>query len=63
MNGSMEPGAQGICPEGWHLPADEDWTQLFDYLEGLGAELMAGGSTGFEASLDGGADYGEFALF
>ena len=70
MNGSSEPGAQGICPDGWHLPTDEEWTQLFDYVDDSGTELLVGGSTGFEASLDGGADYrgnylysGEFALF
>ncbi|PID94500.1 MAG: hypothetical protein CSA95_02790 [Bacteroidetes bacterium] len=25
---------QGICPEGWHLPTDEEWTVLVDYLGG-----------------------------
>jgi uncharacterized protein (TIGR02145 family) len=25
----------GICPEGWHVPADEEWTILTDYLGGL----------------------------
>ena len=23
---------QGICPDGWHLPSDAEWTQLTDYL-------------------------------
>ncbi|MBQ1605723.1 MAG: fibrobacter succinogenes major paralogous domain-containing protein, partial [Bacteroidales bacterium] len=23
---------QGICPNGWHLPSDAEWTQLTDYL-------------------------------
>jgi len=70
MNGSVEPGAQGICPGGWHVPTDEEWMQLFEHFGAAGAELLAGGSMGFEASLDGGADYrgnylylGEFALF
>jgi len=31
---------QGICPEGWHLPSDAEWTQLTDY---LGGEDVAGG--------------------
>ncbi|MBN3036181.1 MAG: hypothetical protein JW861_11390 [Bacteroidales bacterium] len=22
------PGVQGICPDGWHLPTDEDWKEL-----------------------------------
>ncbi|MDA3822722.1 MAG: fibrobacter succinogenes major paralogous domain-containing protein [Bacteroidales bacterium] len=25
---------QGICPTGWHLPSDEEWTKLTDYLGG-----------------------------
>lgn len=28
MNGSTTEGDQGICPEGWHLPTDDDWKQL-----------------------------------
>ncbi len=28
------------CPQGWHLPSDEEWTQLIDY---LGGENVAGG--------------------
>ncbi len=37
MNGasssSSNPGrVQGVCPAGWHLPGDEEWTQLTDYL-------------------------------
>lgn len=70
MNGSQREGARGICPDGWHLPTDGEWMQLFDHVEGAGAELLAGGSTGFKASPDGGADYrgnylysGEYALY
>jgi len=33
-------GAQGICPQGWHLPTDAEWTTLTDY---LGGENVAGG--------------------
>ncbi|MDD3877024.1 MAG: FISUMP domain-containing protein [Bacteroidales bacterium] len=25
-------GIQGICPTGWHLPSDSEWTQLTDFL-------------------------------
>ena len=31
---------RGLCPEGWHVPNDSEWKQLFDY---LGGELFAGG--------------------
>jgi len=27
-------GAQGICPDGWHLSTDTEWTTLIDYLGG-----------------------------
>ncbi|MDD3877966.1 MAG: FISUMP domain-containing protein [Bacteroidales bacterium] len=33
-------GVQGVCPTGWHLPSDAEWTQLTDY---LGGEIVAGG--------------------
>jgi len=37
MNGaassSANPsGVQGICPTGWHVPSDAEWTQLTNYL-------------------------------
>ena len=25
-------GVQGICPDGWHVPSDAEWTQLIDYV-------------------------------
>ena len=33
---------RGICPEGWHLPDNEDWSQLFNTLGGhqVAGELM-----------------------
>jgi len=33
-------GVQGVCPTGWHLPSDAEWTELTDY---LGGENVAGG--------------------
>jgi uncharacterized protein (TIGR02145 family) len=32
--------AQGICPEGWHIPTEPEWTALTDY---LGGTEVAGG--------------------
>jgi uncharacterized protein (TIGR02145 family)/uncharacterized repeat protein (TIGR02543 family) len=40
MSYSATPGVQGICPEGWHLPTDAEWTVLTVY---LGSESVAGG--------------------
>ena len=25
-------GVQGVCPNGWHVPSDAEWTQLTDYV-------------------------------
>ena len=36
MKNSTSPGVQGICPEGWHIPTDEEWTTLTDFLGGSG---------------------------
>ena len=30
---------RGVCPDGWHVPSDEEWTILMDY---LGGALIAG---------------------
>jgi len=40
MNGtsssSLSPsGVQGVCPAGWHLPSDAEWTTLTDYVGGV----------------------------
>lgn len=47
MQYSTTPGAQGICPKGWHIPTDEEWTELTNYLGGdepAGAQLMETGN-------------------
>ncbi len=41
MNGanssnSNPSGAQGICPEGWHVPSDVEWSHLVDYVVSQG---------------------------
>ncbi len=33
-------GNKNVCPSGWHVPTDADWTVLTDY---LGGESVAGG--------------------
>jgi len=27
---------QGVCPTGWHLPSDAEWTQLYEYVGATG---------------------------
>ena len=34
---------EGICPSGWHVPTDGEFTQLTDFLGGIGVEGVAGG--------------------
>jgi uncharacterized protein (TIGR02145 family) len=31
-SGSNPSGVRGICPAGWHVPSDAEWTQLTTYL-------------------------------
>jgi len=40
MQGVTTEGAQGVCPDGWHIPTDAECTTLTDY---LGGESVAGG--------------------
>jgi len=39
MRSSIAPGAQGICPTGWHIPSDVEWTALTTF---LGGDSIAG---------------------
>jgi len=74
MCGSITPGVQGICPGGWHIPTDNEWYTLENYLKdpgqtcdpnrsswdcsSTGAKLKSGGSSGFEAFFPGYCWYG-----
>ncbi len=40
MDGSTTPGAQGISPDGWHIPTMDEWQELIDL---LGGDNVAGG--------------------
>ena len=65
-----------VCPDGWHLPTDAEWTELTDYLgENAGVKLKATGTglwydpntgatneTGFTA-LPGGGRYFDGTFF
>lgn len=68
MNGSAEEGVQGICPDGWHIPTDEEMKMLEIALgmtreeadkgnvwrgPDVGTKLKFGGSSGFDALLSG----------
>ena len=34
-------GVQGICPNGWHVPSDAEWTQLTNFVSGQSAYLCS----------------------
>ena len=38
-------GVQGICPSGWHVPSDAEWTQLKNYVGGVSNYQCGGSST------------------
>ncbi len=63
MNGSTQEKAQGICPDGWHVPSDEEYkilemelgmtrqqADMVNVWRGatVGTQLMAGGTSGFD---------------
>lgn len=41
MQGSINPGDRGLCPEGWHVPTDQEWIEMADF---LGGDSIAGGA-------------------
>ncbi|MBO4480940.1 MAG: fibrobacter succinogenes major paralogous domain-containing protein [Bacteroidales bacterium] len=44
-------GVQGICPTGWHVPSDAEWTQLTDYVSSHSEYYCGGDSTKIAKSL------------
>ena len=66
MGYSEEEGAQGICPDGWHIPSNQDWADLdvqFKYGD-AGEHLKDTGDTGFGGQFTGDRHQrGEFYSF
>ena len=74
MNGasssSTSPsGVKGVCPTGWHLPSDAEWTELSDYViansarastDDIGSYLKS--TSGWNSSGNGTDDFGFSAL-
>jgi uncharacterized protein (TIGR02145 family) len=45
-----------VCPEGWHLPGDQEWLELINYYGGIhyaGKNLKEGGTSGFNVQFSG----------
>lgn len=56
MNGAVTSnanpsGVQGICPEGWHVPSDNEWTQLTDFVSSRNAWWCSGNSSNIAKAL------------
>jgi uncharacterized protein (TIGR02145 family) len=55
--------AVGACPDGWHLPDDDEWNALLNYYGGVhyaGKALKEGGESKFKAQLSGYRDKAGF---
>jgi uncharacterized protein (TIGR02145 family) len=59
MGFSNQEGATGICPDGWHIPTNEDWHELAVFLDPVDAEatvgtqLILGSRSGFQILFSG----------
>ncbi len=63
MQGSATPGVQGICPSGWHVPTDGEFTTLTAFLGGdavAGGKLKEAGSAHWAAPNTGGTNSSGF---
>ena len=48
---SNPSGVQGICPDGWHMPSDAEWTQLIAYVGSHSAYFCGNDTTSIAKSL------------
>ena len=48
---AVPSGVQGICPTGWHVPSDAEWTQLTDYLSSLSQYICGNDNTNIAMTL------------
>ena len=54
---------QGVCPTGWHIPTDIDWTTLTDYLGGTsvaGGKMKETGTTHWSSPNTGATNSSDF---
>jgi uncharacterized protein (TIGR02145 family) len=63
---SNPSGVQGVCPTGWHLPSNTEWTELIDYLGGTsiaGGKLKETGTTHWNTPNTGATNETGFTAF
>ncbi|MEZ5082484.1 MAG: FISUMP domain-containing protein [Bacteroidales bacterium] len=51
MNYTTDPETQGICPDGWHIPTQNEYNYMIGY---LGSEFVAGGKMKSTGTLESG---------
>ena len=58
MKNSINPSTQGVCPCGWHIPSDTEWSVLEQFLGGadIAGGKMKGVGTTYWTSPNTGAD-------
>ena len=66
-NGYAVDDSRGLCPSGWHVPTDEEWTDLEDYIISQGFSSGTEGkalksTSGWEYDGNGTDDFGFSAL-
>lgn len=62
--GEIPDRIQGICPDGWHLPSDAEWTKLTDFLGGrdvAGGKIKLTDTTLWKAPNDGATNESRFS--
>jgi len=67
-NSSIQPTelVQGVCPSGWHVPSDAEWTTLTDSLGGLsvaGGKMKETGTTHWNSPNTGATSSSGFTAF
>jgi uncharacterized protein (TIGR02145 family) len=60
---AVPSGVEGVCPVGWHLPSDAEWTILTDFIgKDVGQQLKSVTFKGYDGGHDGTDDFGFSAL-
>ena len=65
-NGYAVDDARGLCPAGWHVPTDGEWTELEDYITSQGFDGTEGvalkSTYGWNEQLGGGSGTDDFGF-
>jgi len=55
---SVPSGVQGICPSGWHVPSDAEWSTLVRFVDSATAGTKLKSTSGWSGSGNGTNAYG-----